>query len=172
MPRRCSSARVAWIVVGPTALSARPASAIVPAVQPERGGDGDDRPVAGAALDLLVGAAGSGADRDPISIRSSASWIAVVYGPTWKSSIETTRSPLEPAITDLALSAEHTAERSSAASACASEPPIVPRFRTTGSAITRSASAKTGKWRARLRLEQLVMARQGSDPDLPSCSRM
>jgi len=84
-----------------------------------------------------------------ISISSSASWIAVVYGPTWKSSIETTRSPPEPAITTSARSAEHTAERSSAASACASEPPIVPRLRTTGSAITRSASAKTGKWRPR-----------------------
>ncbi len=71
-----------------------------------------------------------------------------MYGPTWKSSIETTRSPSAPAITASALSAEQTAERSSAASAWASEPPIVPRLRTTGSAITRSASAKIGKWRA------------------------
>ena len=54
-PRRgCRS-----MVVRPTALSAMPASAIVAAVHPHgrrRGGDG---PVAGAALDLLVGAAGA-----------------------------------------------------------------------------------------------------------------
>jgi hypothetical protein len=44
----------------------------------------------------------------------------------------------------LHLAAAHTAERSSAASAWHSEPPIVPRLRTTGSAMTRSASRKIG----------------------------
>ena len=61
---------------------------------------------------------------------------AVMYGPTWKSSIPTTRSPSAPRITTCAFAAEQTAERSSAASAWHSEPPIVPRLRTTGSAIT------------------------------------
>ena len=70
-------------------------------------------------------------------------------GPTWKSSIETTRSPSEPTITTFAFSAEQTADRSSAASAWASEPPIVPRFLTGGSAITSSASMKSGNCRAR-----------------------
>ena len=51
-------------------------------------------------------------------------------------------------MTTWAFAAEQTAERSSAASAWHSEPPIVPRLRTTGSAITVSASAKSGKWRA------------------------
>ena len=68
-----------------------------------------------------------------------------MYGPTWNSSIATTRSPSAPRMTTLALAAEQTAERSSAASAWHSEPPIVPRLRTTGSAITCSASRKSGK---------------------------
>ena len=67
-----------------------------------------------------------------------------MYGPTWKSSMLTVRSPCGPRITTAALSAEQTALRSSAASAWHSEPPIVPRLRTTGSAITSSASRKTG----------------------------
>ena len=66
----------------------------------------------------------------------------------WNSSMPTVRSPPLPVMTTVAFSAEQTAERSSAASAWASEPPIVPRLRTTGSAITCSASAKTGKCRA------------------------
>ena len=41
-----------------------PASAIVPPVEPQRGAGGGDGPVAGAALDLLVGAAGAVAQRD------------------------------------------------------------------------------------------------------------
>ena len=47
-------------------------------------------------------------------------------------------------MTQLASSAVHTAVRSSDGSAWHSEPPIVPRLRTTGSAITCSASAKIG----------------------------
>ncbi len=69
---------------------------------------------------------------------------AVMKGPTWKSSIPTTRSPSAFTITTLAFAAAQTAERSSAASAWQSEPPIVPRLRTTGSAITSSASRKSG----------------------------
>ena len=57
----------------------------------------------------------------------------------------TTRSPPRPRITTFALAAVQTAERSSAGSAWQSEPPIVPRLRTTGSAITCSASRKSGK---------------------------
>ena len=53
-----------------------------------------------------------------------------------------------PRITTCAPHAAHTADRSSAASAWHSEPPIVPRLRTTGSAITRSASANNGNRRA------------------------
>ncbi len=47
-------------------------------------------------------------------------------------------------MTQLASSAVHTAVRSSDGSAWHSEPPIVPRLRTIGSAITCSASAKIG----------------------------
>jgi hypothetical protein len=85
----------------------------------------------------------------------------------------TTRSPPEPRITTLALAAAHTADRSSAASAWQSEPPMVPRFRTTGSAITFSASRNSGKYWAsrsdRSRSTCRVIA-----PILmsPSCSRM
>ncbi len=48
-------------------------------------------------------------------------------------------------MTTVALAAVQTDDRSSAASAWQSEPPIVPRLRTTGSAITSSASRKSGK---------------------------
>jgi hypothetical protein len=47
-------------------------------------------------------------------------------------------------MTTWALAAEQTADRSSAASAWQSEPPIVPRLRTTGSAMTCSASRNSG----------------------------
>ena len=90
-----------------------------------------------------------------------------MYGPTWKSSIATTRSPPAPRMTTLAFTAEQTAERSSAASAWQSEPPIVPRLRTTGSAITFSASRKSGRCsREQLGLQQLDVAGQRADPDL------
>ena len=90
-----------------------------------------------------------------------------MYGPTWKSSISTTRSPSAPRITTRAFAAEQTADRSSAASAWHSEPPIVPQLRTTGSAITRSASANSGKRRAKqLGFEQLGVAGERTDSDL------
>jgi hypothetical protein len=63
--------------------------------------------------------------------------------------MDTTRSPALPRMTQLASSVVHTAVRSSDGSAWHSDPPMVPRLRTTGSAITRSASAKIGKIRAR-----------------------
>ena len=58
--------------------------------------------------------------------------------------MDTTRSPSALRITQLASRVVHTAVRSSDGSAWQREPPIVPRLRTTGSAITRSASAKIG----------------------------
>ena len=136
-------------MVAPAALSATPASAMFPpssqsaaetatiAKSPAR------RSTFSWALPLR------GLDGSRTSVRIWPSWIAVMKGPTWKSSIETTRSPSEPTITTLAFSAEQTADRSSAASAWASEPPIVPRFLTGGSAIISSASMKSGNCRAR-----------------------
>ena len=91
-----------------------------------------------------MGAAGAGAHGRRISVRISPAPTAVMYGPTWKPSMPTTRSPSPPRITTFALAAVQTAERSSAASAWHSDPPIVPRLRTTGSAITSSASRKSG----------------------------
>ena len=79
----------------------------------------------------------------------------------------TTRSPSGPRITILALAAVQTADRSSAASAWQSEPPIVPRLRTTGSAITCSASRKSGKCSASSAdLEQVDVAGERADADL------
>src|SRR5688500_3562065 len=49
------------------------------------------------------------------SVSSSPSLTAVVYGPTWKPAIGTTRSPPLPRMTTSALAAAQTAERSSAA---------------------------------------------------------
>ena len=98
---------------------------------------------------------------------------AVVNGPTWKSSIPTTRSPPLPRMTTLALTAEHTADRSSAASAWHSEPPMVPRLRTTGSAITFSASRNTGKCRAsRSDFRRSTWRVIAPIRISPSCSRM
>ena len=77
-------------------------------------------------------------------MRISLSATAVWYGPRWNSSIETTRSPSRPRITQLAPTVVQTADRSSDGSAWQSEPPMVPRLRTVGSAITRSASRKIG----------------------------
>ena len=85
----------------------------------------------------------------------------------------TTRSPPEPRITTLALAAAHTAERSSAASAWHSEPPMVPRFRTTGSAITVSASRNSGKcWASRSDRSRSTCRVIAPILISPSCSRM
>ena len=54
----------------------------------------------------------------------------------------TVRVPAGPRMTQLASSVVHTADRSSDGSAWQNEPPMVPRLRTIGSAMTRSASAK------------------------------
>ena len=78
----------------------------------------------------------------------------------------TTRSPSRPRITQDALTAVQTADRSSDGSAWQSEPPIVPRLRTGGSAITRSASRKIGKSGGQLvGLQQLAVPGQRADPD-------
>ncbi len=53
------------------------------------------------------------------------------------------RVPDGPAATSVASSAEMTAGRSPAGSACASAPPIVPRWRTAGSAIIPAACASS-----------------------------
>ena len=66
-----------------------------------------------------------------------------------------------------APTAAHTADRSSDGSAWQSAPPIVPRLRTTGSAITRSASVKIGEpAREQLGLQQRPVARHRADADL------
>ena len=62
----------------------------------------------------------------------------------WNSRADTVRDPSRDRITIVAPRAEATAERSSEGSAWQTEPPIVPRLRTMGSAITRSASPKIG----------------------------
>src|SRR3954447_3184061 len=148
-PRSSSSARVTSTVTGPTAASARPASAIV---SPSSHSTADaaaiaQSPARRSTLSCALPPPGRKGTRTWVS--SSPSPTAVVNGPTWKSLIGTTRSPSGPRITTFAFAAEHTALRSSAASAWQSEPPIVPRLRTTGSAMTSSASANSGKWRLR-----------------------
>ena len=60
----------------------------------------------------------------------------------WNSTAGTVRTPDEERITIVALRADPTAERSSAGSAWQNEPPTVPRLRTGGSAICRSASSR------------------------------
>ena len=131
--------------MSPTALSAMPASAIVPpSIQTAADAAAiAQSPARRSTFSCALPAPGRSGSRTSVSISPSPT--AVMYGPTWKSSIPTTRSPPAPRITAFAFTAEQTAERSSAASAWHSEPPIVPRLRTTGSAITVSASRNSGK---------------------------
>ena len=85
----------------------------------------------------------------------------------WNSRADTVRDPPEPWITTLARSAANTADRSSLGSAWPSEPPTVPRLRTTGSAMTRSASWKIRKCSpATADDEQLGVAGHRPDPQL------
>ena len=145
LPRSSSSARARWTVVRPTALSAIPASAMVPpSIQTAADAAAiAQSPARRSTFSCALPPPGRSGTR--ISVSSSPSPTAVTYGPTWNSSIGTTRSPSAPRITTFAFTAEQTSERSSAASAWHSEPPIVPRLRTTGSAITFSASRKSGR---------------------------
>src|SRR4051812_18884997 len=133
------------MVVRPTALSAMPISRTSP---PSIHTAADaaaiaQSPARRSTFSCALPPPGRRAMRTSVSISPAPT--AVMYGPMWNSSIGTIRTPWLPRITTRALTAVHTADRSSAASAWQSEPPIVPRLRTTGSAITRSASRKIGK---------------------------
>ena len=88
-------------------------------------------------------------DRAP----GAGTWISVSISPgaidvwnvsTRKSPIGTSRSPFALFSTTLAPSASITEPRSPEGSAWESEPPIVPRFRTSGSAICGAAEAIVG----------------------------
>ena len=134
------------VVFGPTAASPTRASAITPPSQPDRGAGRDHGPVAGPALDLLVRADPPGPDREPdLDEHLVVADGGLVRARGGTRPCVTTRSPPAPRITHSASSVVHTADRSSDGSAWHSEPPSVPRLRTTGSAITRSASRKIGK---------------------------
>ena len=157
----------------PTALSAMPTSAIAPPSihSAAEAAAIAQSPARRSTFSCALPAPGRIFSRTSVS--SSPSPTAVMYGPTWKSSIATTRSPPPPRITTSALAAAQTAERSSAASAWHSEPPIVPRLRTTGSAITSSASANSGKWRASSSdLSRSTWRVSAPMRISPSCSRM
>ena len=81
------------------------------------------------------------------SSRISSCSTEVSYGPRCRSAIGIVRRPAGPSMTSSAESTSHTVVESSAGSAWQSEPPRVPRLRTTGSAITFSASCRIGKSR-------------------------
>ena len=100
-----------------------------------------NRPVAGTTLDLSrrrcrfcwrIGTR--------ISVTISPGRAAVSYGPRWNSRAGTVRCPSLDAARSLPTNADITADRSSDGSAWHNDPPTVPRLRTIGSAITRSAS--------------------------------
>ena len=167
-PRSSSSPRVRSIVVRPTAAQGDARVGDLAAVDPQRGARRRDRPVTRAPLDLLVGAARAGADLEA----DLGEDLAVLHGgrPRVRGGTRPSarvRVPSAPRIVTVPLSAAQTADRSSAASAWQSEPPIVPRLRTTGSAITSSASRKTGNLLGeQLGLEQLDVAGERADRDL------
>ena len=103
-----------------------------------------------------------------ISVTISPGRAAVSYGPRWNSRAGTVRSPFFDRMHDRRPRARDiTADRSSDGSAWHSDPPTVPRLRTIGSAITRSASRED---RVVLvgdgRLEQLAVPGHRPDADL------
>ena len=63
----------------------------------------------------------------------------------WNARADTSLLPSGPSMTMDPLSAANAADRSSDGSAWHSDPPMVPQFRTIGSAITRSASCRIAK---------------------------
>ena len=64
----------------------------------------------------------------------------------WNARADTSRLPPGPWMIMEPFSAANAADRSSDGSAWQSDPPMVPQFLTTGSAITRSASCRIAKW--------------------------
>ena len=116
-----------------------------PVVECHRRAGRGHRPVADAALDLRVGARRAAAA--PGSGSRSASRCAPSASRTGRPGSRPSGSPARPTGPRTRQTAPRTVQtvvRSSAGSAWHSEPPIVPRLRTTGSAITRSASRKIG----------------------------
>ena len=145
-PRSSSSARVRSIVVSPTARERDADVGERLAVDPHRGGGRRDRPVAGAPLDLLV----RGAAARPLRQAHLGEDLALAHRGRPRAEVELGPSApcacrRRPRSRPWPSRAAQTADRSSAASAWQSEPPIVPRLRTTGSAMTVSASWKSGK---------------------------
>jgi len=80
-----------------------------------------------------------------ISVSISAGPTTVSYGPVWNARADTSRLPSRPWMIMEPFSAANAADRSSDGSAWQRDPPMVPQFLTTGSAITRSASCKIAK---------------------------
>ena len=152
----------------PAAASAMPGARDRAVRELERRARGDHGPVADAAVDLLVGAAR--ARRAAGRGSRSASRPGRPRSRTGRGGTRACRRRARrraPRMTICAPTAAQTADRSSDGSAWQSAPPIVPRLRTTGSAITRSASVKIASRRARsARLEQRAVARHRADPDL------
>ena len=100
-----------------------------------------DQPVFGASIGTRT------------SVRISAGSIAVVSAETKKSAAATLRSPPSLASRRVAPRASAAAGYSAAGSACAIDPPTVPRLRICGCAIKRVASKSSG-WRVRTSAER------------------
>ena len=170
LPRRWSSAaaHVKW--AAPTAVSPMPQSRTAPSAS-----NCTNVPAAATAQSPARRSTFSYALPAParIGTRTSTSISAgpttVSYGPSWNSRHGTVRLPLDERITIVALSAAPTADRSSDGSAWQNEPPIVPRLRTIGSAMTRLGFGEDavvlGEHRRR---QQRRMASHRPDGDLPA----
>ena len=79
------------------------------------------------------------------SVISSPGWREVVRYPVNRSPASIVRLPLGPCTATEPPRASSSVGRSPWESACASDPPIVPRFRTCGSPIPAAVSASTGQ---------------------------
>ena len=122
-----------------------PTSATVSPSSQQRGAGRGDSPVADAALDLLVRAAATRPDRHPdLDQQLGRADDGLVRAGVELAHRHRRGCRSTPRITAVASTAANAADRSSEGSAWHSEPPTVPRLRTIGSAITRSASRKIG----------------------------
>ena len=139
----------------------------VAAVAPHRG-DADDGPVLGAPVELLERPAGAGHLRHP-DLGEQLVGLERRLEEAGEE-VRRPRSPARPGPTGrraMPPRASTTAGRSDAGSAWASEPPMVPRWRTWGSPTWPAAWARIGTWAcSRSRVLDVVVAGQGADGDV------
>ena len=143
LPTSASATAASSATSGFTAVNPRRAAVMVAPSTPDRGTRRSHRPVADPPLHLGVGIGSVRPQWDTHLDQHLVVRQRRLIGAFEEVVDRISRDP-EPAAVQTASSTAHTVVRSSAGSAWHSDPPTVPRFRTTGSAISSSASRKIG----------------------------